>query len=198
MARKKQSGRRVEGWKAKTWYKVYTPETIGKVYLGDTIANDPEKLVGRVMNTTLAEIANDYAKQHIKMKFSVTKVAGDAAYTEFIGHEVTRDYMRSLIKRRTSRIDAHIPFTTKDGRKVRLTVTCYTLTRANESQQHQIRKVMTDEIIKVGTEGDLNLLVNGIISGEISKEIFKLIKVLFPVRRIEIIKSKVELPEILA
>ncbi|HOC84089.1 MAG TPA: 30S ribosomal protein S3ae, partial [Methanoculleus sp.] len=27
MARKKQVGRRVEGWKAKKWYRVYVPET---------------------------------------------------------------------------------------------------------------------------------------------------------------------------
>ena len=41
MAKKKQIGRRVEGWKAKSWYKVYTPDQLGKYYLGDTIANDP-------------------------------------------------------------------------------------------------------------------------------------------------------------
>ena len=49
MARKKQVGRRVEGWKAKSWYKVYAPENLGKAYLGDTIANDAESVVGRVM-----------------------------------------------------------------------------------------------------------------------------------------------------
>ncbi|HQC12870.1 MAG TPA: 30S ribosomal protein S3ae, partial [Methanoregulaceae archaeon] len=48
MARKKQVGRRVEGWKTKSWYKVYTPDNLGKVYIGDTIANDAENVVGRV------------------------------------------------------------------------------------------------------------------------------------------------------
>ena len=48
MAGKKQSGRRVEGWKAKSWYKVYSPENVGKVYLGDTVADNPAKLIGRV------------------------------------------------------------------------------------------------------------------------------------------------------
>jgi small subunit ribosomal protein S3Ae len=191
MAKKKQVGRRVEGWKAKSWYKVYTPETLGKAYIGDTIANDPESVIGRIMQTTLGEIINDYSRQNVKMKFRVATVTGDAAYTEFVGHELTRDYMRSLVKRRTSRIDCHIPVITKDGKKVDLTATCYTLTRANLSQTHAIRGLMAQKISEMAKEGDFNTLLNGIVTGEISKELFKAVKPLFPVRRVEIIKSRV-------
>ncbi|NYT16795.1 MAG: 30S ribosomal protein S3ae [Methanomicrobiales archaeon] len=191
MAKKKQVGRRVEGWKAKSWYKVYTPDSLGKAYIGDTIANDPENVVGRIMQTTLGEIINDYARQNVKMKFRVENVTGDAAYTQFVGHELTRDYLRSLVKRRTSRIDCHVPVTTKDGKKVELTVTCYTLTRANLSQTHAIRGLMAQKAQDMAKEGDFNALLNGIVTGEISKEIFKAVKPLFPVRRVEIIKSKV-------
>ncbi len=195
MARKKQVGRRVEGWKAKSWYKVYTPENLGKAYLGDTIANDAESVVGRVMQTTLGEILNDYSRQNVKMKFRIAEVAGDSAYTEFIGHELTRDYLRSLVKRRTSRIDSHIPITTKDGKKVELTVVCYTLSRANLSQVHSIRGIITQKVLATATEGDLAALLNGIITGEISKELFKDLKLVFPIRRVEVIKSKVEVPK---
>ena len=196
MAKKKQIGRRVEGWKAKSWYKVYTPDQLGKYYLGDTIANDPEAVVGRVMQTTLGEIINDYARQNVKMRFRVANVAGDAAYTEFVGHEVTRDYLRSLVKRRTSRIDAHIPVTTKDGKNLLLTVTCYTLTRANLSQTHAIRGIITKYVMEQVQNGDINAFVNNIVTGEISKELFKMLKEVFPIRRVEIIKSKVEIPVI--
>jgi len=117
MARKKQVGRRVEGWKTKSWYKVYTPDNLGKVYIGDTIANDAENVVGRVMQTTLGEITNDYSRQNVKMRFRIASVAGDSAYTEFLGHELTRDYLRSMVKRRTSRIDCTIPVTTKTAKR---------------------------------------------------------------------------------
>jgi len=196
MARKKQVGRRVEGWKTKSWYKVYTPENLGKAYIGDTIANDAENVVGRVMNTTLGEITNDYSKQNVKMRFRIASVAGDSAYTEFMGHELTRDYLRSMVKRRTSRIDCNVPVTTKDGKKVSLTVTCYTLSRANLSQAHAIRGAILEKVRSQASEGDFNDLINGIVTGEISKEVFKTIKEIFPVRRVEIIKSKVGLAKI--
>jgi len=192
MAKKKQVGRRVEGWKAKSWYKVYVPDNLGKTYIGDTIANDAESVVGRIMSSTLGEIVNDYAKQHMKMSFKIMNVAGDAAYTEFVGHEVTRDYLRSLVKRRSSRIDCQVPILTKDGKKVRLTICCYTFARANLSQEHAIRGAITAAVLAQASAWDMTTLVNGIVSGEISRDLFKSVKTIYPTRRVEVGKSKVE------
>jgi small subunit ribosomal protein S3Ae len=192
MAKKKQVGRRVEGWKAKSWYRVHTPDNLGKVFIGDTIANDAESVVGRIMTSTLGEITNDYAKQHMKMSFKINSVAGDSAYTEFVGHDVTRDYLRSLVKRRSSRVDCHVPLVTKDGKKVHLTISCYTFARANISQEHAIRKIITEAVKAQASAWDLTTLVNMIVSGEISRDLFKAVKIIYPTRRVEIVKSKVE------
>jgi len=192
MAKKKQVGRRVEGWKAKSWFKVHVPDNLGKAYIGDTIANDAESAVGRIMTATLGEIMNDYAKQHVKMSFKIANVTGDSAYTEFVGHEVTRDYLRSLVKRRSSRIDCQVPILTKDGKKVRLTICCYTFARANISQEHAIRNIITATVTAQSAAWDLNTLLSGIVSGEISRDLFKAVKTIYPTRRVEIIKSKVE------
>jgi small subunit ribosomal protein S3Ae len=200
MARKKQMGRKVEGWKAKSWYKVYVPEIFGKTYLGDTIANDPEKVTGRVMETTLGEVIQDYSKQQIKLKLKIMNVAGDAAYTEFAGHEVTRDFMRSLVKRKTSRIDSVLPVTTKDGKRLRVTVTCLTLSRANLSQVHAIRDTIGQYVRNYANSSSSDTFIKEMVSGEIGKELLKMIKTIYPIRRVEIIKSKLESaqPEMLA
>ena len=192
MAKKKQVGRRVEGWKAKSWYRVHTPDNLGKVFIGDTIANDAESVVGRIMTSTLGEITNDYAKQHMKMSFKINSVAGDSAYTEFVGHDVTRDYLRSLVKRRSSRVDCHVPLVTKDGKKVHLTISCYTFARANISQEHAIRKIITESVKAQASAWDLTTMVNAIVSGEISRDLFKAVKIIYPTRRVEIVKSKVQ------
>jgi small subunit ribosomal protein S3Ae len=192
MAKKKQVGRRVEGWKAKSWFKVHVPDNLGKAYIGDTIANDAESVVGRIMTATLGEITNDYAKQHMKMSFKIATVTGDAAYTEFVGHEVTRDYLRSLVKRRSSRIDCIVPVTTKDNKKVRLTICCYTFARANISQEHAIRNAIMQAVAVQAQAWDLNTLLSGIVSGEISRDLFKAVKTIYPTRRVEVIKSRVE------
>jgi small subunit ribosomal protein S3Ae len=39
---------------------------------------------------------------------------------------------------------------------------------------------------------DLTTLLNGIVSGEISRDLFKAVKTIYPTRRVEVIKSRVE------
>jgi len=192
MAKKSQMGRKVEGWKAKAWYRIHVPEIFGKSYIGDTISSDSATVIGRILQTTLGEIIQDYTKQHIKIRVKVTSVAGDAAYTEFVGHELTRDYMRSMVKRRTSRIDTILPVTTKDGKTLRITMTCLTLTRANLSQVHAIRSSMTQFLQAYAVQREFPAFVKEMVSGEVTKELFKLVKPIYPVRRVEIIKSRLE------
>lgn len=190
MARKKQAGRRVEGWKAKTWYKVNAPEAFNSAYIGDTISADTENMTGRVMNATLGEINNDYGKQHVKMKFRINRVAGDTAYTEFIGHELTKDYLRSLVKRRSSRIDSHVIGVTKDGFRIHMTVTCYTLMAADSSHIHEIRKRITEHVSTFIAENEWQTVIEAMVTGTLAKEMMTDARAVFPVRRIEVIKSK--------
>lgn len=192
MAKRKQIGRRVEGWKAKNWYQVFAPEYFEKVPIGQTISADAGLVTGRVIRTTLGEMTNDFSKQHVKMKFKVSAVTGDAGYTEFMGHEMTRDYLRAMVKRRTSRIDCPVLVTTKDGKKVRLTITCFTLSRANLSQAHAIRKTLAETVAAKAKETNFDALARDIVLGETSRDLFKAVKTIYPVRRVEIIKSKVE------
>jgi small subunit ribosomal protein S3Ae len=190
--RKKQAGRRVEGWKAKSWYKVYAPEYFDRAYLGESISGDPQKMIGRVMRTTLGEMTSDYSKQNIKMNFKVTNVAGDAAYTEFVGHEVTKDYLRSMVKRRTSRIDSLVLLTIKEGRRIRVTATCFTISRAEMSQAKAIRSTITQYLIAKSSTMTYEQFVRDMVLGELSREIFKIVKKIYPTRRVEVIKSKGE------
>ncbi|WP_326493508.1 30S ribosomal protein S3ae [Methanogenium organophilum] len=190
--RKKQVGRRVEGWKAKSWYKVYAPEYFDRAYLGETIAGDAQKVVGRVMRTTLGEMTSDYSKQNVKMNFKVTNVGGDSAYTEFVGHEVTKDYLRAMVKRRTSRIDSLVMLTTKEGRKIRVTASCFTISRADMSQAKAIRSTITQYLIAKSSSMTYEQFVRDMVLGELSREIFKIVKKIYPTRRVEIIKSKGE------
>ena len=176
--------------------KVYTPDQLGKYYLGDTIANDPESVVGRVMQTTLGEIINDYARQNVKMRFRVANVAGDAAYTEFVGHEVTRDYLRSLVKRLD--FTDRCPYTGYYQGRQRpppyghllyshpgkpFADPCY------QGHYYEIRD-------GTGPEWRHQRICQQHRHRRDFKRVFKMLKEVFPIRRVEIIKSKVEIPVI--
>lgn len=189
MARRSQ--RKAESRKAKQWYKVISPEMFGRSPVGETIANDPERIVGRVIETTLGDLTNNFSKQNTKLRFRVDRVAGDSAYTRFVGHEMTTDYIRSLVKRRTSRIDAIVDVTTTDGYQVRVKPSCFTVKRARANQVKSIREISKQVILQKASGLDLNQLIQEVVLGKLSLDIYKEAKMVYPLRRVEVRKTEI-------
>ena len=189
MARRSQ--RKADSRKAKLWYKVVSPEMFGRSPFGETIANDPERIVGRIVETTLGDLTNNFSKQNTKLKFRIDRVAGDSAYTKFLGHEMTSDYLRSLVKRRTSRIDAIVDVTTTDGYQVRVKPSCFTVKRARANQVKGIRELSKKVIMERSKSLDLNQLIQDAVGGKISLDIYKEAKMIYPLRRVEVRKTEI-------
>ncbi len=163
----------------------------GRAPVGETIANDPERIVGRVIETTLGDLTNNFSKQNTKLRFRVDRVAGDSAYTRFMGHEMTTDYIRSLVKRRTSRIDAIVDVTTTDGYQVRVKPSCFTVKRARANQVKSIREISKQVVMQKASGLDLNQLIQEVVLGKLSLDIYKEAKMVYPLRRVEVRKTEI-------
>ncbi|MDY0386700.1 MAG: 30S ribosomal protein S3ae [Methanolobus sp.] len=190
MARKVQ--RKLDKWKSKTWYNVETPGFMSRVNIGVTPAEEPEQLVGRVVETTVGEIANDFTKHNTKLRLEISEVNGDIASTRFLGHEITTDYLRSIVKRQTSRIDANLDVTTKDGYIVRVKPICFTVKRARTSQIKGIREVMHTIVKNRASELVYEQFIEEVIMGKLSANIYRNAKSIYPLRRVEIRKTEVK------
>jgi len=188
----RRSQRKAESRKAKQWYKVVSPEMFGRVPFGETIANDPERVVGRIVETTLGDLTNNFSKQNTKLVFKVDRVAGDSAYTKFLGHEMTTDYVRSLVKRRTSRIDSIVDVITTDGYHVRVKPSCFTVKRARANQVKSIRELSKKVVLERSKSLDLNQLIQEAVGGKISLDIYKEAKTIYPLRRVEVRKTEIK------
>jgi len=183
---------KTEGWKAKQWYNLVAPEMFGKANIGETVADVPEKLIGRVIEVTLGELTNDLSKQNIKLVLKVDSVGGDSAYTKFTGHQLTQDYLRSLIKRSTSNIETNISVLTKDGYTVRVKPSCYTIKRARANQVKAIRSIMNSVITSRAREMNMEQFVQEIVTGKLSASIYHDVKPIYPLRRVEVRKTEIE------
>jgi len=185
------SKRRVrDKWRGKDWYVVMSPSYFGGVELGTVPSEDPQKLVGRVIDATLYDITDDFAHQYLKMYFQVTDIEGKTAQTIFKGHEYSRDYLRSLVRRRTTRVDAIINVTTKDGYRLRLAVCALTLARIKTTQEQAIRKVMKKLVEEKAGSLTFDQFVQETVLGKIASDIYNEAKKIAPMRHIGIRKSK--------
>ena len=191
MAKAKARRRVRDTWKEKSWYTIKTPVNFEDKEIGETPARDPELLIGRGVEVTMRELTGDFSKQYIKLRFEIDNVAGDVANTKFTGHKTTTDYVRSMIRRGTSRIDASAVVTTKDDRKIKLQVLAVTIRRAKSSQQRYMRSVIEDLLREAASEKSFDELVKVCVNGKLASEIYHKAKKIYPLKRVEIIKSKV-------
>ena len=191
MARKKVQ-RKLDGWKSKEWYNIEAPVYLNRTVVGSTLAGDPALLVGRNVETTVGELTNDMTKNNTKVILRINNVVGEVATTDLIGHELTTDYIRSIVKRQTSRIDANIEVQTKDGFVIRVKPTCFTIKRARSSQIQAIREMMVDIVKKRASESDFETFMQEAILGRLSAAIYRQAKFIYPLRRVEIRKTQVE------
>ncbi|KPV64397.1 MAG: 30S ribosomal protein S3Ae [Candidatus Bathyarchaeota archaeon BA2] len=196
MSKKKR--RHKDKWRGKDWYTVMSPPYFGGVELGALPADDPSKIVGRIVDSTLYELTNDFAHQYLKMFFAVTEVEDKTARTIFKGHEYSRDYLRSLVRRRTTRVDGIFNATTTDGYKLRLAVCVFTLWRIKTSQEHSIRAVMKKIVEEKAGALTFDQFAQEIVLGKIASDIYNEAKKIAPLRHVGIRKSKLLLQPAIA
>ena len=191
MARKKVQ-RKLDGWKSKEWYNIEAPVYLNRAIVGNTMAGDSSLLLGRNVETTVGELTNDMSKNNTKVILRISKVVGDTATTDLMGHELTTDYIRSIVKRQTSRIDANVDVKTKDGYVIRVKPTCFTIKRARSSQIKAIREMMVEIVKRRASESDFETFMQEAILGRLSATIYRQAKFIYPLRRVEIRKTQVE------
>jgi len=176
----------------KRWYTVHAPEQFDREELGDTPADEPEKVQGRTIETTLGDLTSDAGENNTKLTFKITDVGSDAAYTEFIKHELTRDYLRSLVRRGASKIEANITVLTTDDYRVQVQPVAFTTKKADASQEKAIRRTMIDLVNEAAEERSFEQLVDSIVEGRLSSAIYGEAKTIYPLRRVEVQKTTLE------
>ena len=178
-------------WRAKVWYTIIAPPTFSSKEIGMTPADDPEKVVGRTAETTLYDLTGNFKKMHVKLYFKINRVQGTNAYTRFIGHDMTTDYIRRMIRRRRSRIDSIFNVQTSDGYRMRVKVLTVPDRRIKSSIKSEIRKAIQNHLTEKAKSMVFSEYVKYILSDESVKDLTKILKSIYPLRRIEIRKSEV-------
>ena len=185
-------GRKVrDKWKAKEWYKIHAPRMFNEAEIGETPSADPEYVIGRTVEVTVQDLTGDFSKMHIKLRFKISSVDGHDAKTEFIGHDLTSDYVRRLTRRKKTKTDHVVDIVTKDGFSYRIKTMAIADKRIQSSQEDAMRRVIGETLVAMGQEQTLSQIVKAIVSGDLAKDLARACRIIIPIKRIEIRKSEV-------
>ena len=177
-------------WRRKEWFDIILPRYFGETKVGETPSDDPEKVQGRVFETTLAAITGDFSQEYMKMYFQVDEIEGHTARTVFKGHEYLRDYLRSLVRRRSTKIDGFFRVMTKDGYRVKVVVTAMTQRRIQTSKEFAIRKVMTAIVEAKAENLTFDQLAHEMVLGKLASDVYNEAKNVCALRHVGVRKSE--------
>jgi small subunit ribosomal protein S3Ae len=178
-------------WRMKEWYDVYSPSYFGEKIVAAIPCETPEALLGRVVETTLYDITDDFAHQSIKLYFLVVNTKDHRAETILKSHEYATDYLRSLVRRGSTRMDGIFNATTKDQFSMRISVVAFTRDRIKASQEHGIRQMMKQIVDEKAAALNYEQLSQEIVLGKVGSDIYNLAKKIAPLRHVGVRKSKV-------
>jgi len=175
--------RQKDKWKSKRWFSIRAPRNPWSFrVIGETLAEDPEMLIGRNYEIMQNELDGDFSKMHVKIRFRVSDVLGSDAITEFIGHQMMQDHVRRQIRRDRGKIDDTVDVVTEDGFYVRFKPLILTRERVKSSQKNEIRSVARDTILKAGASSTWVSMQKSVMDGELEALIKEEASKISPIR----------------
>ena len=189
MARRK--GRIKDKWREKRWVTVNAPDSFNNIPIAYVPITDDENALGRVIEITLFDILKGDPSQHqYKLYFQLHKVEGEIATTIFKRFEYSKEFLRSLVRRGSSKINFIIDIKTKDGYVFRVKVLALTHRPLNTSRQHALRIIARDVINKTVPEMTIDQFVQATCYSKINSDIMAAFKRVIKVRHVGLEKVK--------
>ena len=189
MARRK--GRVKDKWREKKWITVNAPDSFNNVPIAYIPITDDENASGRVLEVTLYDILKGDPSQHqYKIYFQLDKVEDEKASSIFKRFEYSKEFLRSLVRRGSSKVNFIIDVKTKDGYVFRIKVIALTHRQLNTSRKHALRLIARDIIQKTIPEMTIDQFVQATCYGKINSDIMAAAKKVIRIRHVGLEKVK--------
>ncbi len=182
---------RAEKWKFKSWYSVIAPKIFDERKIGDVLALEDANVMDRIVIANLGELTGELPHGYTRVHLKVKEIKGKTAYTALVGHELIRSYLRTIVRRRMSLVDDVVVVQTKDGINTSVKSAVVTANKISGATRIAIRKVVEEFLREAAAKKTYDQLMQEVLFKKLSSEIYKKVKVIAPIKRVEIIKTEV-------
>ena len=178
-------------WKEKRWVTVFAPESFNNIPIAYVPITSDKTAVGRVVEVTLFDILKGDPSQHqYKLFFQIDKVTEEKATTIFKRYEYAKEFLRSLIRRGSSRINFVIDTKTKDGYVFRIKILTLSHRELNTSRKRALRLEAKKQIERIVPQMTIDEFVQAACYGKINSDIMAATKKIIRVRHVGLEKVR--------
>ena len=178
-------------WKEKRWVTVLAPDSFNNIPVAYVPITSDKTAKGRVVEVTLFDILKGDPSQHqYKLFFQIDKITEEKATTIFKRYEYAKEFLRSLIRRGSSRINFIIDTKTKDGYVFRIKILTLSHRELNTSRKHALRLEAKKQIERIVPQMTIDEFVQAACYGKINSDIMAATKKIIRVRHVGLEKVR--------
>jgi small subunit ribosomal protein S3Ae len=143
------------------------------------------------VETTLYDILKQDPQHYsFKLYFQINNVEGETAQTVFKGHEYSREFLRSLIRRGSSMSDLIRDYRTKDGYVARVYCIALSAGKMNSSKKHDLRVIMDRVIGERAASLTYEQFAQELVLQKVASDVYNEAKKVTHLRHVGVRKSK--------
>ncbi len=178
-------------WKEKRWITVLASDSFNNIPIAYIPITDDKTAIDRVVEVTLFDILKGDPSQHqYKIFFQIQKVSGEKATTIFKKYEYAKEFLRSLVRRGSSKINISLDVKTKDGYIFRIKIIALSHRELNTSRKHALRLIAKQVLEKTVPNMTIEQFVQAACYGKINSDIMAAAKRVIRLRHVGLEKVK--------
>ena len=189
MAKERAQKKGKDKWKEKNWYTINAPDYLGGKEISLSVGNSPETMVGRKIEVPVSDFTGNFKRANAKMIFKVLSFQGSKCTSEFVGHSLSDDYIRRMVRRRKERIDIIKEVVSSDNVNMVLKIVIVTDGKLTTSKRAEVRKTVEVFLVEKAATFAYGELAKYVIGDEIYGDIVNATKDIYPIKKIEVRKS---------
>lgn len=173
--------------KKKKWFEIALPALLKGGVFAEGFAETPEKMIGRTIKASLADVLKTTGKRHMTVELVVTSVKTSTAHTSIKSIIVSEPYLYRKTRKNT-KVSAKFVGPTSDGYNVDVRLAAIGDGHALTNAKKEIRKILTDFIEKRVKKTKKDALIMDLINNSMQKAVKKQLHKIHPMRSIELEK----------
>lgn len=164
--------------KRKKWYPIVSTSQFNNAEIGETIVDEPERLIGSNVFINLMNLTRDIKSQNTKVKFKIREFKDNKYFTDFVSYELIPSSLKRMVHKDKEKIDDSFELMTKDNVKVRVKPFIVTKSSTKKSVLTALRKrtleLLTENLKKTTYDIMLEHLVRFRLQSMLRKELTKI------------------------
>ncbi|MCX6706592.1 MAG: hypothetical protein NT001_00410 [Candidatus Woesearchaeota archaeon] len=186
MAKTATKAQVVDVWKRKRWHKILAPKLFNEQVLGETIALEPNMIVGRTVSVNLMNLTRDMKKQNMNLVFEIIRVMGDTAFTKVKYFEVSPSSIRRFVRKGKTRMDDSFAYKTADNETVRIKTLFIASGKIKNSVGTALRKRSREFLANLMKNSKRDTIIQDVVSYKMQREMRDAVRKDYPVKVCEI------------